>query len=208
MMMLEAEHDIRIHCDETPIAVIGKAAVAGQFGERFDGLIVEAEIEHGIHHARHRRAAAGAHGHQQRIFGIAERLAGELADMLQRLLDLSLQRSRIGFVVGVKISADRSWNREARRHRQAEIGHFGEIGALAAEQIAQAGFALGLAVAKRVDPLAGFYRFDGRLAHLLRRLAGRLVRSLRNYFGSCLGNWLRNRLGCRLRNCLRCRSLR
>ena len=170
--MLEAEHHIRIHGDEAAIAVIGEAAVAGQFGERFDGLVVEAEIEHGVHHARHRGAAAGTHRHQQRILGIAERLAGQLADMVERLLDLRLQFRRIGFVVGVEISADRGRDGEARRHRQAEIGHLGEVGALAAEQIAQARFALGLAVAEGVDPLAGFYRLDGRLAH--RRLLGSL----------------------------------
>ena len=158
-MMLEAEHHVRIHGDEAAIAVIGEAAIAGEFGERFDGLVVEAEIEHGVHHARHRGAAAGADRHQQRIFGIAERLAGQLADMIQRLLDLRLQFRRIGFVVRVEIGADRGRNGEAGRHRQAEIGHFGEIGALAAEQIAQARFALGLAVAEGIDPLAGFYRF-------------------------------------------------
>ena len=164
MMMLEAEHHVRIHGDEAAIAVIGEAAIAGQFGERFDGLVVEAEIEHGVHHARHRGAAAGAHRHQQRILGIAERLAGELADMVERLFDLRLQRRRIGFVVGVEIGADRGRNREAGRHRQAEIGHFGEVGALAAEQVAQARFALGLAVAEGVDPLAGFYRLGRGLA--------------------------------------------
>ena len=76
MMMLEAEHHVRIHGDEAAIAVIGKAAVAGHLGQRLHGLVVEAEIEHGVHHARHRGAAAGAHRNQQRIFGIAERLAG------------------------------------------------------------------------------------------------------------------------------------
>ena len=190
VMMLEAEHHVRIHRDEAAIAVIGEAAIAGQFGERFDRLVVEAEIEHGVHHARHRGAAAGAHRHQQRILRIAERLAGQLADMIERLLDLRLQFRRIGFVVRVEIGADRGRNGEAGRHRQAEIGHLGEIGALAAEQIAQARFALGLAVAEGVDPLAGFYRLRGRLARpaaflalaafgdrlgrsLLQRLAGR-----------------------------------
>ena len=158
VMMLEAEHHVRIHRDEAAIAVIGEAAIAGEFGERFDRLVVEAEIEHGVHHARHRGAAAGADRDQQRIFGIAERLAGQLADMVERLLDLRLQCRRIGFVVRVEIGADRGRDGEAGRHRQAEIGHFGEVGALAAEQVAQARFALGLAVAERIDPLAGFYR--------------------------------------------------
>ena len=182
MMMLEAEHHIRIHGDEAAVAVIGETLVAGEFGERFDRLVVETEIEHGIHHARHRGAGAGAHRDQQRIPGIAERLAGQPADIVQRLLDLRLQRGGIGFVVGVKVSAYRGRNREAWRHRQAEIGHFGKVGALAAQQVAQAGFALGLAIAESIDPLAGL----GRLGL---RLAGR----------SLLGGGLRNRLGRRLR---------
>ncbi len=94
VMMLEAEHHVRIHRDEAAIAVIGEAAIAGEFGERFDRLVVEAEIEHGVHHARHRGAAAGAHRHQQRIGRIAERLAGHLADVIERAFDLRLQLLR------------------------------------------------------------------------------------------------------------------
>jgi len=123
--------------------------------------VVEAEIEHGVHHARHRGAAAGAHRHQQRIFRIAESLAGDPADLVQRLFDLRLQFLRIGFVVRIKIRADRGRNRKAGRHRQAEIGHLGKVGALAAEQIAHAGFAFGLAVAEGEDPFAGFCRVRG-----------------------------------------------
>ncbi len=41
---------------------------------------------------------------------------------------------------------------EARRHRQPERAHLGQIGALAAEQFAHRRIALGLAVAELVDP--------------------------------------------------------
>src|SRR5262245_22277618 len=120
--------------------------------------------------------------------------------MFERLLDLRLQRSRIGFVVRIKIRADRGWNGEAGRHRQAEIGHLREVGALAAEQVAQARFALRLAVPEGVDPLAGFYRLNSRFAdrsllggdlgdrlgrRLLQRLAGRGLRR-----GLGWGGWL------------------
>ena len=113
MMMLEAEHDVRIHRDEAAIAVVGEAAVAGEIGERFHGLVVEAEIENGIHHARHRGPRAGSDRDQKRIFGIAERFAGQLADIFQRLLDLRLQFLRIGLVVLVEIRADRGRDGEA-----------------------------------------------------------------------------------------------
>ncbi len=161
VMMLEAEHHVRIHGDEAAIAVIGEAAIARELRQRFHGLVVEAEIEHGVHHARHRGARAGAHGDEQRVLGVAEHLAGQLADIVERLLNLRLQFLRIGFVVGVEIGADRGRNGEARRHRQTEIGHLGEVGALAAEQVAHLRPALGLAVAERVDPFAGLGRGGG-----------------------------------------------
>ena len=58
MLAADAEHDVGIHGDEAPVAVIGKAPVARFSGQRLDGLVVEAEIEHGVHHARHRGAGA------------------------------------------------------------------------------------------------------------------------------------------------------
>ena len=79
------------------------------------------------------------------------------ADVLQRLFDLRLQFLRIGFVMRIKIRAYRGRDREAGRHRQTEIGHLGEIGALAAEQLLQRCFALRFAVTERVDPFA-FHR--------------------------------------------------
>src|SRR6266581_4506130 len=162
VMMLEAKHHVRVHRDEAAVAVIGETAIAGHFGQGFDRLVVETEIEHGIHHARHRGAAAGTHRNQQRIFGIAERLAGQPADMFQRLFDLRLQFLWVRFFVRVKIRADRSRNREAGRYRQPEIGHLGEIGALAAQQIAQFCFAFRLAVAEREYPFAAGFRRVGR----------------------------------------------
>ena len=58
LMMLDAQDDIRIHLDEAAIAVIGEAAVLGARSETLDGRVIEAEIEHGVHHARHRRPGA------------------------------------------------------------------------------------------------------------------------------------------------------
>jgi len=86
---------------------------------------------------------------------------------LQRLLDLGLQFLRIGFVVGIEIGADRRGDREAGRHRQAEIRHLGEICALASEEIAKLRFTLGPAVAEGKDPLAGFHCGRRALASLV-----------------------------------------
>jgi len=86
MMMVDAEHHLSVHLDEAPVAVIGEALVAAALGEAVDGLIVEPEIEHRIHHPRHRRAGARAHRDQQRVRGIAEGEADAPLELLQARL--------------------------------------------------------------------------------------------------------------------------
>ena len=44
--------------------------------------------------------------------------------------------------------------REAGRHGQADVGHLGEVGALAAEQVLHLGVAVRLAAAEEIDVLA------------------------------------------------------
>ncbi len=96
MAVVHLEHDAGIHLDEAAIGVVGEALIAGELGEAFDGCRVETEIEHGVHHARHRGARAGADGDEQRTLGIAEAGAGELADARER-----------GFDRGLELGADR-----------------------------------------------------------------------------------------------------
>ena len=93
-VMLDAEHHVGIHGDEAAIAVIGEAAVFRLHRHRLDGRVVEAEIEHRVHHAGHRGACAGAHRHEQRVLGVTEALAGQLADMAERGLDLGFELLR------------------------------------------------------------------------------------------------------------------
>jgi hypothetical protein len=85
-----------------------------------------------------------------------ELAAGDFGDMRQTRVDLLLEVLRVFLGVGVIVGADRGGDGEARRHRKAQVGHLGEIGALAAQQFLHAGAALRLAAAEGVDPLAGF----------------------------------------------------
>jgi hypothetical protein len=52
------------------------------------------------------------------------------------------------------MGADLGGDGEARRHRQSQIAHLGQVRALAAEQILHGGLVLGLTVAERINPLA------------------------------------------------------
>ena len=68
-LRLEAEDDVAVHLHEAAIAVPGEAFVAGLLDEAAQGRFVEADVEDGVHHARHADAGAGAAGDQQRILG-------------------------------------------------------------------------------------------------------------------------------------------
>ena len=52
-LSLDAHDDAREHLDEAAIGVPGEALVVGLLDESLDRLVVEAEVEDGIHHARH-----------------------------------------------------------------------------------------------------------------------------------------------------------
>ena len=84
-----------------------------------------------------------------------KRGADRLADLGERRLDLLLEAVRQLAAVGVVGGADLGGDGEARRHRQAEARHLGEVGALAAQQVLHVGRAVGLAGAEQVDALAG-----------------------------------------------------
>ena len=75
--LAQLHDDVRVHLDEAAVAVVGKTGVVGLFGQTLNSLIVQAEVQDGVHHAGHGLARAGAHGHQQRVFHVAELFASK-----------------------------------------------------------------------------------------------------------------------------------
>ena len=167
---LGVEHDLGEHLHEAAIGVVAEALVATEGDQPLHRLVVEAEVEHGIHHARHGELRAGADGDEQRILGVAELLARLLLDDAQRrehLIPHPLGEgfAAVGAVVGV---AGLGGDGKAGRHRQPGVGHLGDARALAAEQVAHLGVALG----EEIDPfLRGSLHcfFERRLFRLSHR---------------------------------------
>jgi hypothetical protein len=118
--MIELEHHIRVHLDEAAIAVPGEALVAADRGEADNGRVVEAEVEHRVHHARHRRARAGTDRDEQRIGGVAECLAGDPLDMGDAVGDFGLHAIGEDAALIIIDRAHRGADRETGRHRQAD----------------------------------------------------------------------------------------
>ena len=71
-MVIDAEHHGAVHLDEAAVGVPGKARVVRRRAEALDRHVVETEVEHGVHHAGHGDARAGADRNQQRLALVAE----------------------------------------------------------------------------------------------------------------------------------------
>ena len=153
VLLADLHHDVGEHLDEAAVAVPRPARVLRLLRERIDDGLVEAEVEDRVHHARHGRAGAGAHGDEQGVLGVAELLAGgllELADVLEHLVhDVVRDHASVVVVARAGLGGDR----EALRHRESETRHLREVRALAAQQLAHVGVAFRLARAEEVHVL-------------------------------------------------------
>ena len=151
-MVLDAEDDGAVHLDETAITVPGEAGIAAGFLEALDRVVVEAEVEDGVHHAGHGDARAGADGDEQGLVDVAKFEADMLLDGGQGGADLLLQPVGVFLAVVVEGGADLGRDGEARGDRQADGGHLGEVGALATEEVAHVGAAIVGIGAEAIDP--------------------------------------------------------
>ena len=116
--------------------------VVGQLGQALHRHVVQAQVQDGIHHAGHGSARAGTHGHQPRIVLIAELLADHLLGGSQSFVNLLLDVLADLLTIVIVTGAGFGGNGEALGHRQTDTGHFSQIGALAAQQLAHVSVAL------------------------------------------------------------------
>ena len=155
-LAVDAHHDPPEHLDEAPVRVPAEALVAGQRDQAVQRLLVEAQVEDRVHHPGHRELGAGADAHEQRVRRRRRSPCRSRARPRLTASRTSSQRPSGSFSpVGEVVVAGLGGDREAGRHRQARVGHLGEAGALAAEQVAHRRVALGAAAAPGVDVALG-----------------------------------------------------
>ena len=94
IVLRDFEHHGAVHLDEAAVAIVGEARIAALGDDGFDGLVVQAEVEDGIHHARHGELGAGAHADQQRVGGVAELLAHAAFQLLEGVEHLLVDLGR------------------------------------------------------------------------------------------------------------------
>jgi hypothetical protein len=147
---VDVEHGLAEHLDEPPVGVPGEPLAARLLGEALHRLVVEPDVEDGLHHPGHGRGGTRADRDQERVGGVAERLAHRLLQRHQVLADLLVELGRGAAVLQV-VPAGVGGDGETGRDRQPEVGHLRQVGALAAEQV----LLVLVALAEVVDPLRG-----------------------------------------------------
>ena len=138
VLLADFHNDVGIHLDKSSVAVISPARVAGLLSHNFNNVLVEAEVEDGIHHARHGCACTGTDGNEKRVLLIAELLAGDLLHLFNVLHNFSLDLIVDAAAVFVILGAGFGGNGEALRNGQAEVRHLSKVCALTAEKLAHA----------------------------------------------------------------------
>jgi len=138
----DIENGLAEHLDQPPVGVERKSLVAGLLRQPQDRLVVEPDVQDGVHHPGHGELAAGAHRDQQRVVNLSKRLAHRLLERVEVLADLSVQRGRLG-AVGEIDFARLCGDDEPRRHRQPHSRHLRQVCPLASEQILEVLVAFG-----------------------------------------------------------------
>ena len=137
-------HDnVGVHLDEAAVAVPCPAGVVGLLGHDFNDLLVKTEVEDRVHHTGHGCACAGANGDEERIFKIAELLAGDAFHLHYILHDLGHDLVVDLLTVFIVLCAGLGGNGEALRYGQTDVSHFCQIRTLAAEKLAHFRVAFG-----------------------------------------------------------------
>ena len=60
LLLRHIENYVAEHLDQAAIGIIRKARIAAALGQRFNGLVIQAEVQNRVHHAGHRELCARA----------------------------------------------------------------------------------------------------------------------------------------------------
>ena len=127
------QHNVTEHLDEAAVAVQREPAAARQCGQPLGALIVQPQIQNGVHHAGHRDRSPGADGDQERVLLAAEVLAGNMLQIFELCGDVRTNVLCDRPVLLIVAAACLRCDRKAKRNRQPDPAHFCEISPLASE---------------------------------------------------------------------------
>ena len=73
---LRAHHDVAEHGDEAPVRIVDEPLFAGKPDQGLCNLVVEAQVEDGVHHPRHGDGGSAPHRGEEGILLVTEFFSG------------------------------------------------------------------------------------------------------------------------------------
>ncbi len=208
LLLVDVERHFAEHLNEAAIRIVGEARIVGELGQTLHRLVVQAQVENGVHHARHRKLRAGADAHEKRVGGIAELFSDLRFEFRQcsEHLPIDLVGNAIG-VLEINV-ADLRRNGESGRHRNTSPAHLGQASALAAENVLHLAIAVGLAGAEAINvvlhdfcsPAVTISEKSAIVENSVSRLWSRVSRFARTFSSFALTSTLSKKVSTRGRN--------
>src|SRR5206468_9204202 len=109
--------DLSKHLDESPVRIERKSLIARYLCKGLSGLIVETEIQDGVHHTRHGIRRPGSDRQEEGIVWIAELSSGDRFELSELSLQLVEQTVRDATTLGVVLFAGVSCDDQPWRYR-------------------------------------------------------------------------------------------
>ncbi len=139
---VDAEDGLAEHLDQAAVRVPREALVACLLRQALHGLVGEADVQDGVHHAGHGELGPGTDRYEEGVVGLPELLAHRRFEGVEVCTHLVTQCR--GLVPAVEVRLARlGGDGETRRDGKAQVGHLGEVGTLAAEEVLEVLVSLG-----------------------------------------------------------------
>ena len=146
ILLAHFHNHIGEHLDEAAVGVphkAGKLGVGVALNHGFHHVVVQTQVQDGVHHAGHGGAGTGTDGDQQGIGEVAELLAIDFFHLVHIFHNLGHDFIVNLLAVFVIFGAGFGGNSKALGNRQANVGHFGQIGTLTTQELTHFSVALG-----------------------------------------------------------------
>ena len=157
-LVAQPQHDDAEHLDQAAIGIPDESGVVGETDQPCRCFVAQADVQHRVHHPRHRELCPTSARNQQRRVRVAERLARLCLDARQCCGAFAPHPVGCNGVTVQVGNARRGCDGVTRGDRDAEARHLAEAGSLASEQrpyffpIIADGFLDESDLVERVDP--------------------------------------------------------
>mmetsp|Transcript_26656 Transcript_26656/g.44672 ORF Transcript_26656/g.44672 Transcript_26656/m.44672 type:complete len:201 (+) Transcript_26656:2492-3094(+) len=150
------------HVEETTVRVV-REACAALLAETLHDLVIQAEVEHGVHHTGHGNGRAGTHREKQRVLDIPELGTERLFNVRETFEDVLPHASGQLLVVVVVALAGFRGDGHSRRNRETDLAHLSEVGTLTAKEHLHALVSIGASLGEKVNVF--LFRQSGSVNH-------------------------------------------